>query len=276
MYNKRVMATRMMGEHGYTEIMRKADEQHRNNNNGLSQATIEQEAAHQRRVARAQADLDNATASAARARVFRVKKDKEYDERVKLEERIGILWSKVIYSEDPDADIKYFITSKVPDINKSNNDYKKTFIQYITDEYLRSIKGLQDMFNDDWIKNEHKVPLMKRKLTAMFDPETFEKLKKSVDEGKDIVQKLNTLTALLDTNDEDRTLTNLFKNAYTVNQNAQGGSKHIVKSYKSTNTKITFTKAGKTVTRVVYVNKRGTKAVKYDNKMVHVSKLKIV
>ena len=46
--------------------------------------------------------------------------------------------------------------------------------------------------------------------------------------------------------------------------------------YKATKDKVTFMKGGKKITRVVQENKRGTKAVKYENIMVSLKKLKLV
>lgn len=46
-------------------------------------------------------------------------------------------------------------------------------------------------------------------------------------------------------------------------------------AFKSTGKNVTFMKDGKAVTRVVYVNQRGTKSVKYNNEMILLSKLKI-
>jgi hypothetical protein len=54
-----------------------------------------------------------------------------------------------------------------------------------------------------------------------------------------------------------------------------GGSKPKT-SLKSTATSVTFTKDGKKVKRVVHVNARGTKVVKYNGSLIPVSKLRVV
>ena len=53
-----------------------------------------------------------------------------------------------------------------------------------------------------------------------------------------------------------------------------GGAKKVL-SCKSTGKKVTFTKDGKKVTRVVHENQRGTKVVKYNDEWILFSKLKM-
>jgi hypothetical protein len=194
----------------------------------------------------------------------------KFAEKLKSEKKLVISWSALIY--DDKASITDYMDVHIDKMN-SKNIYDQTFLDYMTFQYLQSIHGLQEIKGTEWINNQLRIPIMKRKLTEMLKHQSFPELKKSVTD--DIAKRLYKIANLLDTRDEDKTLTNLLQNALKPSAQ-EAGSKHIVKSYKSTDTKITFTKAGKTVTRVVYVNKRGTKAVKYNNKMVHVSKLNVV
>jgi hypothetical protein len=57
-------------------------------------------------------------------------------------------------------------------------------------------------------------------------------------------------------------------------QSGSGGSRPKT-SLKSTGTSVTFTKDGKKVKRVVHVNARGTKVVKYNGSLIPVSKLRV-